>query len=105
MTIRIKELHGEHLDSVSGKFPSVLIDGLYSFYGFRILFDDPIVIKKGIRYLIKASISGANSCFGRNGQKIVTCSGIKFSFENSSVNNIGTGVAHGQFPELLFQTM
>ena len=105
VTIRIKELHGECLDSVSGKFPSVLIEGLYSFYGFRILFDDPIVIKKGITYLIKASISGANSCFGRNGQKIVTCSGIKFSFENSSVNNFGTGVAHGQFPELLFQTM
>ena len=105
VTIRIKELHGEYLDSVSGKFPSVLIEGLYSFYGFRILFDDPVVIKKGITYLIKASISGANSCFGRNGQKIVTCSGIKFSFENSSVNNIGTGVAHGQFPELLFQTM
>ena len=105
VTIRIKELHGKYLDSVSGKFPSVLIEGLYSFYGFRILFDDPIVIKKGITYLIKASISGANSCFGRNGQKIVTCSGIKFSFENSSVNNIGTGVAHGQFPELFFQTM
>ena len=105
VTIRIKELHGKYLDSVSGKFPSVLIEGLYSFYGFRILFDDPIVIKKGITYLIKASISGANSCFGRNGQKIVTCSGIKFSFENSSVNNIGTGVAHGQYPELFFQTM
>ena len=105
VTICIKELHGEYLDSVSGKFPSVLIEGLYSFYGFRILFDDPIVIKKGIRYLIKASISGANSCFGRNGQKIVTCSGIKFSFENSSINNIPTGVAHGQFPELFFQTM
>ena len=87
------------------KFPSVFIaEGLHSFYGLRILFDDPIVIKKGIRYLIKASFSGANSCFGRNGQKFVTCSGINFSFGDCSANRSGTGVAQGQFPEL-FQTM
>ena len=105
VTIRVKELHDEYLNSVSGKFPSVLIEGLYSFYGFRILFDDPIVIKKGIRYHIKASISGEDSCFGRNGQRFVTCSGIKFSFEDSRVDNNDTRVEHGQFPELLFQTM
>ena len=106
VTISIKKPHGVYLNSVSGKFPSVLIEEeLHSFYGFRILFDAPVVIKRGLRYHIKASVSGANSCFGRNGQKFVTCSGIKVSFEDSSVNNIGTGVAHGQFPELLFQTM
>ena len=108
VTIRIKKLDvsGENLKSVSGKFPSVLIEGeFHSFYGFRILFDDPIVIERGIRYRITASISGPNSCFSRNGQKFVTCSGIKFRFEATSEDRIGTGVAQGQFPELLFQTM
>ena len=108
VNIRIKELdrRNEYLNSVSGKFPSVLIEEeLHSFYGFRILFDDPIVIKKGIRHRIEASIFGANSCFGRNGQKIVACSGIKFSFADSSEDRNGTGVAEGQFPELLFHTM
>ena len=108
VNIRIKKLDSgsEYLNSVSGKFPSVLIEEeLHSFYGFKILFDDPIVIKKGIRHRIEASIFGANSCFGRNGQKGVACSGIKFSFADSSEDRNGTGVTKGQFPELLFQTM
>ncbi|CAH3110027.1 unnamed protein product [Pocillopora meandrina] len=106
VTIRIKKQDGACLDSVSGKFLSVLIEEEpHSFYGFRILFNHPIVIEKGIRYRIEASISGANSCFGRNGQKIVACSGINFSFKGSSNNSSGTGVEQGQFPELLFQTM
>ena len=106
VTIRIKKLDGVCLDSVCGKFPSVLIEEeLHSFYGFKILFDDPIVIKKGIKHRIEASIFGANSCSGRNGQKVVVCSGIKFSFADSSEDRNGTGVAKGQFPELLFQTM
>ena len=106
VTIRKKKLDGVCLDSVCGKFLSVLIEEeLHSFYGFRILFNHPIVIKRGTGYRIEASISGANSCFGRNGQKIVACSGINFSFKGSSNNSSGTGVEHGQFPELLFQTM
>ena len=106
VTIHIEKLDGVSLDSVSGKFLSVLIEEeLHSFYGFRILFNHPIVIEKGRRYRIEASISGANSCFGRNGQKIVACSGINFSFINTSNSSIGTGVEQGQFPELLFQTM
>ena len=108
VNIRIKKLDSgsEYLNSVSGKFPSVLIEEeLHSFYGFKILFDDPIVIKKRIRHRIEASIFGANSCSGRNGQKVVVCSGIKFSFADSSEDRNGTGVARGQFPELLFQTM
>ena len=106
VTIGIKKLDDLYLSCVSRRFPSVLIQKeLYSFYGFRILFNDPIVIEKGIRYLIKASISGANSCFGRNGQKFVTFSGIKFRFEANSEERSRTGVAKGQFPELLFQTM
>ena len=106
VTIRIKKLDGVCLDSVCGKFPSVLIEEeLHSFYGFKILFDDPIVIKKGIKHRIEASIFGANSCSGRNGQEVVACSGIKFSFADSFEDRNGTGVAKGQFPELLFQTM
>ena len=106
VTIRIKKLDGVCLDSVCGKFLSVLIEEeLHSFYGFRILFNHPIVIKRGTGYRIEASISGANSCFGRNGQKIVACSGFNFSFKGSSNNSSGTGVEHGQFPELLLQTM
>ena len=106
VTIRIKKLDGVCLDSVCGKFPSVLIEEeLHSFYGFKILFDDPIVIKKRIKHRIEASIFGANSCSGRNGQEVVACSGIKVSFADSFEDRNGTGVAKGQFPELLFQTM
>ena len=106
--IRIIKLGGfnECVNSMSGQFPSVLIEEeLHSFYGFKILFGDPNVIEKGIEHRIEASIFGANSCSGRNGQKVVACSGLKFSFADSSEDTNGTGVAKGQFPELLFRTM
>ena len=48
------------------KFPSVFIaEGLHSFYGLRILFDDPIVIKKGIRYFLikKPQLLVCKTCF------------------------------------------
>ncbi|PFX16003.1 BTB/POZ domain-containing protein 6 [Stylophora pistillata] len=70
VTISIKNLEKcSYLNSVSGIFSSVLTKlEPHSFYGFKILFADPVVIKKGVKYRIEAAISGANSCFGMNGQ-------------------------------------
>ena len=87
-----------------GKFSSECIKSIpVSYYGFNVFFDNPVVIRKGVRYHLEASISGsANSCFGKNGQYSVVCSGVKFNFISSIYSNNGTTVEDGQFPGLLF---
>ena len=90
--------------STRGKFSSVWIKSMQvSCYGFDVFFASPVVIKRGVRYHLDASISGsANSCFGQNGQHSVVCSGLKFDFKNSEFSSNGTTVKQGQFPGLLF---
>ena len=103
-------IHIEDVDSYygcpitkSGIFSSVLIKSEpLSYYGFNIFFDNPVVIKRGNRYRIEASISGQNSCCGQNGQNSVICSGVKFDFKNISDSTSGTTIRQGQFPALLF---
>ncbi|XP_078361461.1 BTB/POZ domain-containing protein 6-B-like [Oculina patagonica] len=91
--------------SKSRSFSSVCIKSEpVSYYGFNIFFDRPVDIKKAIRYRIEASITGADSCLGKNGKKSVLCSGVTFNFENSSAMSRSnrTSVTMGQFPEFLF---
>lgn len=103
VTIRIKTMGNVKLNDVSERFSSELIDEKsYSFFGFKFLFDDPVVIQKGVKYCVEAFISGANSCFGRNGNSPVTCSGVRFDFRDSVLSNNGTSVVQGQFPAFLF---
>ena len=86
------------------KFSSDCIKSIpVSYYGFNVFFDSPVAIKRGVRYHLEASISGsANSCFGKNGQHSVVCSGVKFTFANSGLSSNGTKVERGQFPGFLF---
>ena len=107
VTCSIKKLGSNvYLDSVSGNFFSVLMKlEPHSYYGFKIFFDNPVFIEKGVRHRIEAYISGANSCFGQNGQKSVVCSGVKFDFKDSSESSNGTAVGRGQFPSFLFRAV
>ena len=90
--------------NAEGSFSSKCIkSNLSSYYGFDVLFDSPVDIKKGVQYHMEASISGsANTCFGRNGQPSVVCSGVRFDFGNSRYSSNGTKVKRGQYPRLLF---
>ena len=90
--------------TTSGEFSSERIKSIpVSYYGFNVFFDSPVFIKRGVRYHLEASISGsANSCFGKNGQHSVVCSGVKFTFANSGLSSNGTKVERGQFPGFLF---
>ena len=106
VTIRIKKLDvsGVYLYSVSGKFPSLLIEEeLHSFYGFKIFFGDPIFIKQGIKHRIEASTSGANSCFGRDGQKVVACSGINISLQTVLRTEMELELHKGNFQNSFFK--
>ncbi len=93
----------EDLILKSGSFSSVSIKSEKgSYYGFNILFDRYVFLKKNVRYRVEASITGPNSCSCQNGQDFVLCSGVNFNFRICCSGNNGTNVENGQFPEFLF---
>ena len=103
--IKIKNLDNYDyiLNSKIGNYRSVFIScEPVPYYGFKVFFDCPVVIKRDVTYRIEASISGANSCFGQDGTRSVLCSGVRFDFKDSAESSNGTKVARGQFPEFLF---
>ena len=81
---------------------TVLQSTKFSYYGFEVSFDKKVILKKNIRYCISALISRPSSSQGVNGVSCVQCSGVTFTFMDSSPPNNATGVTQGQFPELLF---
>ena len=79
-----------------------------NYYGFEILFDSSVECKTNTRYTIEAFISGPLSWKGIEGDNIVACSGVKFTFMKTANNihgNNGTSVITGQFPEILFSVL
>ena len=81
---------------------TVLHTTKFSYYGFEVSFDKKVILKKNTRYCLSALISGSTSDAGTNGVSSVQCSGVTFTFMDSSPPNNSTGVTQGQFPELLF---
>ena len=90
--------------SKAGTFYSKLM--LYkggSYYGFEILFDFAVYLKKTTDYRIIAKISGPDSWVGRDGLFDVEISGVTFEFFTGVVaGGNGTDLSNGQYPEFLF---
>lgn len=55
---------------------------LFSYYGYQVLFDQPVELKKDILFHIKATSSGFCRFRGSNGSDSVKCAGVKFRFED-----------------------
>ena len=70
-----------------------------NYWGFDVLFDAPVAIIKGDKYVIEAVISGPYFFGGRNSNSHVESSGVTFKFEDWAGH---TGVEHGQLPEFIF---
>ena len=95
--------HGSVLISKSGRFTSELLQSeIGNYWGFKLMFDTQFVLKKNTTYCIKARIIGPDSSCGQNGVSSIQCSDVTFTFTNAEGSIIGTNVAIGQFPELLF---
>jgi len=92
------------LVSKTGRFSSELLQGnyFYNYTGYRVSFDEKVILKKNTKYDIRAKISGPTSRRGERGSDSAQCSGVKFVFMKSEYAYNGTDVAHGQFPALLF---
>ena len=104
VTLKIKNYNKhEYVFSKTGTFSSVFIKAEpVSYYGFDIFLEPAVIIREGVEYRFEASIIGADSCFGQDGRQSVLCSGVTFSFDDSSESTNGTKVKQGQFPEFLF---
>ena len=72
------------------------------YYGFDVLFKEPVPVKKNETYEFRAMISDPRSYRGDQGQAQVTVNDICFSFSDTSSDGNGTRVARGQFSEILF---
>lgn len=90
--------------SKSGKFSSMRVQKQLSyFYGFDVLFDSPVVLRKGIMYCVKATIDGPNSWFVCCGLDHVQCHGVKFSFLNCQRMDCCMTDDEGQFAAFPFR--
>ena len=95
--------HGSVLISKSGRFTSELLQcEKGNYWGFKLLFDTELVIKKNTTYCIRARITGPGSSRGENGVSSIQCSDVIFTFTLAEDSPNGTNVVTGQFPELLF---
>ena len=77
-----------------------------AYYGFDVLFERPVCLKRNNCYEIVSLVCGDISWFGQNGKtKVETC-GVIFTFSDSEQKGSGNGtnVSLGQFPALLFST-
>ena len=93
------------LVSKSGQFWSKLCTlKLFSYYGFTVMFDAPIVIKKNTVHHLQAKIIspiGKKMVCGDIGMRSVTCAGVTFIFTDCFEKD-GMNFERRQFPELLF---
>lgn len=100
--ITIKQLPYTTVACTNGTFSS-LVHKSKNFWGFDVLLEPPVSLFQGNMYYINADISGPKSFGGRQGNIHVESSGVTFKFGNEESCLLdGTGVEHGQLPEIIF---
>ncbi|XP_068754691.1 BTB/POZ domain-containing protein 6-like [Montipora capricornis] len=91
------------IKTMTGSFRSQQMEyNLGIYFGFEIVFDTPLDVKKTTDYRIEATISGPQSGMGYNGLSLVDLPGVRFKFKESTYNRNRTCPSIGQFPRFLF---
>lgn len=105
VTVTLRDsTNGSVMATKTGKYSSVLMalkDQSGNFYGFDVIFDSPLLLKKGVYYYVKAAMSGPIIWHGKSGVNCIQCPGVKFSFKNHK-KNLKTNIREGQFPHFVF---
>ena len=89
------------LVSQTGNYTSEKSD-THAYYGFEVLFDHPVILEANKEYKVKSLIMGPQSWYGENGQTLVECRGVQFTFRHCGGSSNGTNESNGQFPGILF---
>ena len=76
-----------------------------SYYGFDVLFDDPVTMKKDVKYCIQVGINGPDSRVEGRVLKDVECAGVTFNFEDPYYQHCSDDeeMLTGQIAEVLFK--
>ena len=95
------------LVSKTGQFSSELLQGKRqsNYSGYKVSFDKRVILRKNMKYDIRAKIWGPNSRSGQCHSYYAQSSGVKFTFMNSEYSYNGTDADRGQFPALLFSLL
>ena len=80
-------------------------DETNGYYGFDVMFDQPICLEVGKAYEIKSLIRGPLSWYVAKGKESHEIQGIQFSLSHSPASSNSTGVNDGQFPAFIFSKM
>ena len=106
VTLEVKKAYNNTtIVSKSGTYPSnILPSKRHRYYGYEVLFDSAVLLKKNIRYDIEAFITGPTSERGEKGFDTVKESDVTFTFSEieGKVDSNSTSHCFGQFPEFLF---
>ncbi|KAL9955309.1 hypothetical protein ACROYT_G036615 [Oculina patagonica] len=114
-TVKVLNDYGSILAVKSGAFTSsrTMVESwskIYSYYGFDVLFDDPVTLEKDECYFVGTNLDGPDSCVKGWLVSDVRCvddhsAGVKFSFKGLLYDEDDEVVEEiaGQIPELLFK--
>ena len=80
-------------------------NGRSGYYGFDVMFDQPICLEASKAYDIVSLIKGPHSWHVTRGEKSVEVQGIQFSLSHSPASSNTTGVDDGQFSAFIFNKM
>ncbi|KAL5011647.1 hypothetical protein ScPMuIL_010198 [Solemya velum] len=71
---------------------------------FDILFDQGVTLAPSVKYSVYVTITGGYSCYGSDGQRVVTTGDVTVTFSNCTGSRNGTNVRGGQIPGLLLHS-
>ena len=80
-------------------------NGRSGYYGFDVMFDQPICLEASKAYDIVSLIKGPHSWHVTRGKKSDEVQGIQFSLSHSPASSNRTGVDDGQFSAFIFDKM
>ena len=92
---------GSSVTKRSGSYSCIKLE-TDCYYGFDVLFDNPVCLVEGRVYELEALINGPSSRYGAEGQTDVECKGVKFTFSGATSSSNGTSVKGGQLPVFVF---
>ena len=92
---------GSSVIKQSGSYSCIKLETDF-YYGFDVLFDNPVCLVEDRLYEVETLISGPTSWYGAAGQTDVECEEVKFSFICAESSSNGTDVTGGQLPVFVF---
>ena len=105
VSLAVKDVaNGFSLVNQSGTYSSEK-DETNGYYGFDVMFDQPICLEVGKAYEIVSLIRGPLSWYVAKGKESDEIQGIQFSLSHSPASSNSTGVNDGQFPAFIFSKM